>query len=1128
MATQALVMGFGGTGAHILTFLKELAVLKYGNKPESIRFLFFDTLADWKPGGTVKILGGAEEETLAVGREEGTSLDPESEYFFLSDHDPDLAKHVYEYLDQPANLDRYPHLKDWLHAPWLSLNVSKKVLGIVEGAAQQRQIGRFAMFQNAEKIVQQIRQEVKRLQEHAQKAAINVWLVGSSAGGTGAGSLLDAAFLTRLATSSEKVSVTGVIVLPEIYADKDGISLGRAYSLFRELDRFQEQGCKDPDHFSEEGRKISSRVRYDARGRLVAAVESRLFDNLFYVGRPCHNDAARTSFFSSVANAIDPFLDEVAGPPLLEASLNDSAAASSCGAARLYVPVETLAALFAWEEVMSYLEQAAAPRTRDSMVVDLAYGAAGDRRKAAERRTRNLLPLFKDVLDLSGKTDQLQGYARGLTPRAIVKEWYGFGGAAAAGMELTPADEQVALLTYVNPFLSPIEDDPDRVPAADRVTKTFQERRSANLPKENKAESRDRFAVDLEGVTLRFKDAEGAEHSFEKGRRLVFDKVSQHLRSRIDEAVMGELRRNPQFGCDEAARDHGTVLTRLYQELREILADQGPLNTIDVKVSTFIDALEGEEERLQQEAVRTIKDLKEWTPSALFGGSVDEPQIAARDASAEYLVAYQRSRLLRDMQQLVRDVKVRFQDWAGLLKAVFGRLVLDVTSSGHAETARQLRRLRGRLQRLAQNPTARISCSPDWDPQQNPDVEMLGYREKLRQECATLEGGRSMTSQALSGSSWELGVDAHGRPWVKLALRLENRDFDYDGHDLSELHHALYRHFRATIDQRIATRDVFDYLLYVQQAPHHVPPEEIARILSLGAEVLINAEAPETCHLVFKDPVDTTKRNLKDAIFRAVEKGLGNVVVTESHHSDLHAINVLKIRKPNLESINNLRECREDYVRWQQEQRGGGEDHDKRLLRAQVYHPFRPELEAWYVERRHFQLLNRTFDEHDHIPPRIVRLLEDPAMMQAFVHCVATGAVEKQGQGWIWHDSVNDREVMLTDPKHEPKADLVRAAVIFALQQREGREHGRIRINCQDAEQSAVDAAQKQGKTEEEAIQTFLNEGLDSFLKEHFPSDDQPVLHQRELAGLRMIFEFYGHPTTRPLLRERLDLSYQT
>jgi len=53
MAMQALVMGFGGTGAQILTYLKEIAVLKQGKSPDRIKFLLFDTIADWQPGETV-------------------------------------------------------------------------------------------------------------------------------------------------------------------------------------------------------------------------------------------------------------------------------------------------------------------------------------------------------------------------------------------------------------------------------------------------------------------------------------------------------------------------------------------------------------------------------------------------------------------------------------------------------------------------------------------------------------------------------------------------------------------------------------------------------------------------------------------------------------------------------------------------------------------------------------------------------------------------------------------------------------------------------------------------------------------------------------------------------------------
>src|SRR6185369_16537190 len=138
MAMQALVMGFGGTGAHVLTSLKELSLLKHGKVPKNIKFLLFDTIADWEPGKSVQIVGGAAEERTAKSEDEAASLDPRSEYFQLADFAPDLRTHVFNFLDARRNPEAYPHLKDWLHAPWLSENVPIHQLGINIGAAQQR------------------------------------------------------------------------------------------------------------------------------------------------------------------------------------------------------------------------------------------------------------------------------------------------------------------------------------------------------------------------------------------------------------------------------------------------------------------------------------------------------------------------------------------------------------------------------------------------------------------------------------------------------------------------------------------------------------------------------------------------------------------------------------------------------------------------------------------------------------------------------------------------------------------------------------------------------------------------------------------------------------------------------
>src|SRR5438105_2895446 len=294
MAMQALVMGFGGTGTHILTALKELTVLKYGGMPDSIKFLLFDTIADWEPGKAVPIRGGAAKEVVAKSSEKVTDLDKFTEYYYLEDHDPDLKKYVFTHLARAGQPDNYPHLKDWLHAPWLSQHIEEARLDIAEGAAQQRQIGRFAMFQNEDKIVERISGLIRSLAQQALSATVKIWIVGSSAGGTGAGCLLDAAYMTRLAALAVKdvnIRLTGVIVLPDVYSGIEGISRARAYSLLRELDRVQLQGVPESDKYEDPSghsqELIASEVSYDARGRHVARLRAKLFDDLFYLGQVC-------------------------------------------------------------------------------------------------------------------------------------------------------------------------------------------------------------------------------------------------------------------------------------------------------------------------------------------------------------------------------------------------------------------------------------------------------------------------------------------------------------------------------------------------------------------------------------------------------------------------------------------------------------------------------------------------------------------------------------------------------------------------------------------------------------------------------------------------------------------------
>lgn len=1128
MAMQALVMGFGGTGAHILTALKELTVLKHGSKPESVKFLLFDTIADWRPGRTVKLLGGAAEEQIAKASEEKNSLDPASEYFYLRDQDPDLKTHVFEFLKPTGSPERYPHLKDWLHAPWLKLHVREANLNIVEGAAQQRQIGRFAMFQNADRVKNKVAQLISELAQQARSASVNVWVIGSSAGGTGAGCLLDAAYLTRLAVkgSGRDIQLTGVIVLPDVYNDKSGISKARAYSLFRELNRIQGLGIGQTGE--EASMEFTSRVFYDSRRLMVSSREKGLFDRLFYLGHECNNDEQRQDFFASVASAIDPYLDENSGPVLLQEAVNETSPALSMGASRLYVPEETLADMFAWEQVENYLSRLGAPNEEREGILDIYSGSSADREDGANSRVKNLLKLFGDLLERTNQRDDVNSlYVQNtVTPEKIVTEWYQFGGGSIAGIQLSPAEKLAVQLTYINPYVSFTETDETKVAITDRVTKTYRENERARGLKENQEQSKVRFAAQLDEISKKYTNAAGGERTFVKGLKQVLDIISAQLRGRVDSGIMDELTQATSFVVDPDKPRQGTILTRLRAEGQYGVS---ALRKIDELIAKFIATLNEEAAFREQQPVSALNQLTASRSPGFLGiisTWVETYQQLARDECYEYIRWHQKRELIKNMQQLVRSVIKRFEDWQAVFDGALDSLVLQQPESSlyQVRTRYLKKELASRLSRLGKNQSARIS----WEPlnTERPDVTMQGYREELK-KCIYVRPDVTLADEALAATHWEAGINKDGLPELKLVLNLKTT-FAYASQTWSDVHRDLRDYFRQRMEGSLKDKDIFDYLLYARQKG--VSPRKIAELLHGAARVLINAQGGEECRLVFKDPVVPAKQDLAAAIKAALDETPElKVNDSETTHSDKNSITLLKIEKPNLDDIEDLRSCREEYVAMQTEQLKDDNRHDDEVNRSQVYHAFRAELEAWFIERRY--CMQRHVDAAEyHIPPRIVRLLDEPAMMHAFVRCLATGAVEKMSDGWQWHDTVNDEDVTLVSFDDKPGADVVQAATTFVLLQREGRKGGQRRITLEDASQSVVDMAARKGKTRDVMLTNF-RKNLDKFLGDNLRAaqkktpkgEVQTALDKKETQGLQMVLDFYADPETRTALQHRME-----
>jgi hypothetical protein len=1130
MAMQALVMGFGGTGAHILTSLKELTVLKHGTKPDSVKFLFFDTIADWRPGKTVKLLGGAAEEKVAQASEEKNSLDPLSEYFYLGDHDPDLKTHVDEFLDPTGSPERHPHLKDWLHAPWLKLNVKPAYLNILEGAAQQRQIGRFAIFQNAERVKNKIAQLINELAQQARNASINVWILGSSAGGTGAGCMLDAAYLTRLAADhiNRDIQLTGVIVLPDVYEDKSGISRARAYSLCRELSRIQGIGIGQTGE--EASMEYTSRVFYDQRFLVHSTIKKPLFDRLFFLGRQCRSDEERSDFFASVANAIDPYLDEHSGPVLLQEVVNETSPANSMGAARFYVPEKTLADIFACEQVETYLRRLAPPNEEFDGILDIYSGSATEREEDGNTRVRTLLAIFDALYDraTNQRDDLNRDYIqRRVTPEMIVTEWYQFGGGAIAGFQLSPAEKVAVQLTYINPYISFVESDDSKVQPIDRVTKTYKENEKAKGLRETQEQSKDRFSAELDDISKRYTNVAGGERTFAKGLKQVSDIISAQLRAKVDQSIVDAITQATSFVVDPNNQRQGTVLTRLRAEGQYAIRT---LQKIDELIGKFIATLNEESARREQQPVSALNQLNSSSSPgfyALFSTWVESYQISARDECYEYIGWYQKRELLKNMQQLVRGVIQRFEQWQRVFDGILNTLVLDQPESALYIVRNEFlnRELNNRLARLGQNRSARISWKPEPFDKTRPDVLMQGYREELK-KCVYVSPGVTLADEALNATRWEAYVNKDGQPELKLAITNPRNTFAYSSRNLANIHRDLRDYFLQQMDGALKEKDIFDYLLYAQR--QGASPQHIADLLTKASEVLINAKGEEECRLVYKDPIVPEKQNLAAAI-KAALAGPFKVNDSETTHSDKNSITLLSVKKPNIDDIEDLRTCRTRYIAMQTEHLKGDKDHDNEVNRSKVYHAFRAELEAWFIERHYCLAKNVSSDEYQ-IPPRIVRLLDDPAMMHVFVQCLATGAIEKSNDGWLWHDTTSGEDVTLVSMEDHPGADLVQAANTFVLLQRDGRKGAKRRITYADARQSSFDMPKRNGKTKDEmlvefskGIKTFVAANLRAARKDSIRSEVEVSRNKQETLGVEMVLDFYSNPETRTALQYRME-----
>jgi hypothetical protein len=213
-----VVIGLGGTGYEVVLKLKKRFIDVYGSVPEVIRFISIDTTENIQereksPDGTKVI------------------LEP-NELYAISVANPQLlisGEHI---------------------AKWWPRGIPTSSL--ISGAGQIRARGRLALFAKVPDINALIGQAINAVREIrtsttifsgnfqvSSRDGVEVFIVGSLAGGTGSGTFLDVAFLTREHLNNFS-NITGVFVLPRVFANIPQTHLvkSNAYGALKEIEHF--------------------------------------------------------------------------------------------------------------------------------------------------------------------------------------------------------------------------------------------------------------------------------------------------------------------------------------------------------------------------------------------------------------------------------------------------------------------------------------------------------------------------------------------------------------------------------------------------------------------------------------------------------------------------------------------------------------------------------------------------------------------------------------------------------------------------------------------------------------------------------------------------------------------------
>ena len=258
MARPTLVIGLGGTGQEIVRFLKkELLEIGEGKMPEEVRLLAFDTASSIDPEE-----GAVESEKVELKGLGNVVLEENTEYVCIGADLWDTAQGIKNDQERIASGGeaQNPHLQWFPAKELIEKGLVRNAFTTTQGSGAYRPLGRLSLFHNVYPILAHLGEAMNDLKTKVKGTRQNVAaggsgdnklleiiVVGSLAGGTGAGTLVDMAWLARAQADSimrDKYAIRGFFLLPTTFiegglAEGQGAAgkQGRGFAAWHELDR---------------------------------------------------------------------------------------------------------------------------------------------------------------------------------------------------------------------------------------------------------------------------------------------------------------------------------------------------------------------------------------------------------------------------------------------------------------------------------------------------------------------------------------------------------------------------------------------------------------------------------------------------------------------------------------------------------------------------------------------------------------------------------------------------------------------------------------------------------------------------------------------------------------------------